>query len=129
VKFDRPDPIDTHTLPVYPARAFADRFGPHREVVRFVVDTKGHVTEVHDSPLAASDRDAYSEEFRRAVEEAVHRWEFSPGSLRHVEDGHDVDGDGKPDYVMTRSWELVPVYFDVRFTFEIVEGKGVVRRE
>jgi hypothetical protein len=25
------------------------------------------------------------------------------------------------------SWDLVPVYYDVRFTFEIVDGKGNVR--
>jgi len=25
------------------------------------------------------------------------------------------------------SWEAVSVYYDVRFTFEIVDGKGVVK--
>ena len=128
-RFDRPRPIDTKTLPVYPARALADRFGPHREVVRIVIDKDGKVAEVHDSPLGASDKDAYSEEFRRSVDAAVRTWTFTPGSLRKVEPGTDLDGDGKPDYVITKSWERVAVYDDVRFTFEIVEGQGVVRRE
>ena len=37
----------------------------------------------------------------------------------------DKDGDGKPDYKIMTEAELVPVYYGVRFTFEIVAGKGV----
>jgi hypothetical protein len=128
VKFDRPRPVDTKALPVYPERALAERFGSHHEIVRIVIDTHGNVTEVGDSPLGRSDDDAYAEDFRRAVDAAVRTWKFMPGVLRHVAPGHDLDGDGRPDYTITTSYELVPVYYDVKFTFEIAGGKALVRR-
>ena len=128
VKFDRPRPVDTKALPVYPERALAARFGPHHEIVRIVIDTHGNVAEVGDSPLGRSDDDAYAGDFRRAVDAAVRRWKFMPGVLRHVAPGHDLDGNGRPDYTVTTSYDLVPVYYDVKFTFEIVEGNGLVRR-
>jgi len=37
------------------------------------------------------------------------------------------DGDGTPDYRVMTSWEAVPVDYDIRFRFEIVDGKGVVK--
>src|SRR5262249_26788295 len=120
---------DTKTPPLYPPEALAARFGPHREIVRITIDTHGNVSNVADSPLGKSDDDAFAVAFRRSVEAAVRTWRYGPGAMRHVKDGPDLDGDGKPDYLVTTSWEIVPVYYDVRFTFEIVEGKGVVTRE
>jgi hypothetical protein len=87
------------------------------------------VVNVVDSPLGSSDGGPHASDFRKAVVDAVHAWQFTPGVLRRVEPGHDLDGDGKPDYNVTTSYDLVPVYYDVKFTFEIVQGKGVVRKE
>lgn len=41
-----------------------------------------------------------------------------------MKDGNDVDGDGKSDYKIAVRLEVVPVYYDVRFDFTIVEGKA-----
>jgi len=129
ILFDRPRPLDTLTLPIYPDRALAAGDGPHREIVRIIIDNKGHVSEVNDSPLGVSDGGLHAAEFRRVVEDAVRAWRFSPGALRKIVDGNDLDGDGKADYVVTTSWDVVPVYYDVKFTFEIVEGRGVVTKD
>lgn len=129
VKFDRPRPLDKLALPVYPPAALAAGDGPHRELVRIVIDDRGNVVQVGDSPLGDSDGGPHAADFRAAVDAAVRTWRFTPGVLRKVEPGHDLDGDGKPDYVVAKSNDLVPVYYDVRFTFEIVEGKGVVWKE
>lgn len=127
VQFRRPFPQDTKTLPKYPENALAALDGPHREVVRFIIDTHGNVDKVVDSPMEASDGGRFATDYRRAVEEALRTWRYMPGELQHVKPGEDKDGDGKPDYNVMTSSEIVPVYYDVRFTFEIVEGKGVVR--
>jgi hypothetical protein len=127
VQFRRPMPKETKTLPRYPENALAARNGPHHEVVRFVIDTRGNVDKIVDSPIESSDGGPFAADYRRAVEAALRDWRFEPGVFQHVKPGEDKDGDGKPDYKIMTSWDLVPVYYDVRFTFEIVDGKGVVR--
>jgi hypothetical protein len=127
VQFRRPFPQDTNTLPKYPENALAVRDGPHLEVVRFIIDTHGNVERILDSPLESSDGGPFAADYRRAVEEALKSWRYEPGVLQHVEPGEDKDGDGKPDYKVMTSSEVVAVYYDVRFTFEIVNGKGVVK--
>ena len=127
VQFSRPRPTETTTLPKYPERALAAHDGPHREIVRIVIDTHGVVSQVLDSPMGQSDGGPFAEDYRRAVDEAVRTWRYQPGALQHVAPGNDLDGDGKPDYKVVTSWDLVAVYYDIRFTFEIVEGKGVVK--
>ncbi len=126
VQFVRPHPMETTSLPKYPDNALAARDRPHHEVVRIVIDTDGHVSKVVDSPMGPSDGGPFAEDYRRAVAAAVKTWRYDPGTLRHVEDGPDHDGDGKPDYKVMTSSERVAVYYDIRFTFEIVDGKGVV---
>jgi hypothetical protein len=126
VQFVRPHPMETTSLPKYPENALGVHDGPHHEVVRIVIDPEGHVSQVADSPMAQSDGGPFAEDYRRAVEAAVKTWRYDPGTLRHVEDGPDHDGDGKPDYKIMTSSDRVAVYYDIRFTFEIVDGKGVV---
>jgi hypothetical protein len=129
VKFNRPMPMAKLKLPSYPADALAAGDGPHLEFVRFTIDEHGDVSKIDDSPLGASDGGPHAAAFRQAVDEAVRTWKYQPGALRTVEPGHDLDGDGKPDYTVTTSTRIVSVYYDVKFTFEIVEGKGVVRKD
>jgi hypothetical protein len=129
VKFMRPSARGSLAFPVYPADALGAGDGPHCEIVRIVIDDHGSVTKVDDSPLGASDGGPYATEFRTSVEQAVRTWQFLPGALQKVAPGNDLDGDGKPDYTVTTSTEIVSVYYDVKFTFEIVDGKGVVRKE
>jgi hypothetical protein len=127
VQFRRPLAKETKTLPTYPENALAAHNTPHREIVRFVIDTHGNVDKVVDSPIEPSDGGPFAADYRRAVEEALRSWRFDPGVFQHVKPGEDKDADGKPDYKIMTSWERVPVYYDVRFTFEIIDGKGVVK--
>jgi hypothetical protein len=126
VQFDRPLPDRTNALPVYPERALREHAGTHREVVRIVIDTAGRVSQVLDSPLESSEDGPYASDFRQSVESVVRAWRFQPGYLRKVAPGNDLDGDGAADYKVTTSFEPVAVYYDVRFTFEIVGGRGLV---
>ena len=127
VQFSRPLPMETPTLPKYPENALAANDGPHREIVRIVIDTHGIVSHVGDSPMGQSDGGPFAQDYRRAVDDAVRTWRYQPGVLQHVVPGNDLDADGKPDYKVVTSWDLVAVYYDIRFTFEIVDGKGVVK--
>jgi hypothetical protein len=114
-------------LPSYPPRPLADGFGPATCAVRIIVGTDGTVTHLETSPLVPSTPGPYEEEFLAAVREAVRTWKFSPALKRRYEPGADLDGDGKPDYRRFLSDEPSPYYLDLRFDFEIVEGKGRVR--
>lgn len=127
VQFSRPFPRGTKTLRAYPENALAAHDGPHSEVVRFIIDTDGNVDKIVDSPMGVSDGGPFATDYRRAVEKALRTWRYMPGVVQHVKLGEDSDVDGKPDYTVVTSSEVVPVYYDIRFTFEIVEGKGVVR--
>ena len=95
-------------------------------VVRIVIDTEGRVSSVADSQLAPSTAGVFAADFREAVETAVRRWRFLPGHIDQLENGDDVDDDGKADYVRIVQRDLVPVFYDVRFDFEIVDGRGRV---
>ena len=127
VQFVRPVPVDTRTLPIYPEHALASRDGPHREIVRIVIDVHGNVGQVLDSPTGPSDDGPFAADYRRAVDAAVRTWRFQPGILWRFTGGPDKNGDGRPDYKVLTSEDPVAVYYDVRFTFEIVTGKGVVK--
>jgi hypothetical protein len=79
VQFRRPLPKETKALPTYPEQALEALDGPHREVVRFVIDTHGNVDKVVDSPIEPSDGGPFAADYRRAVEEALRSWRFEPG--------------------------------------------------
>jgi hypothetical protein len=128
VQFVRPIAIETVTLPKYPENALAAHDGPHREVVRIVIDVDGRVGQILDSPMERSDGGPFAADYRRSVETAVRMWRYEPGILRHVKAGADTDGDGKPDYKVMTSQDRIAVYYDIRFTFTIVDGKGVVTK-
>jgi hypothetical protein len=127
VQFIRPMARETTTLPIYPESALAAHDARHREVVRIVIDDHGSVSRVEDSPMESSDGGPYAADYRHAVDVAVRTWRFEPGRFQHVVNGPDKDADGKPDYKVMKSGEVVAVYYDIRFTFEIVDGKGVVK--
>ncbi len=64
--------------------------------------------------------------FRQSVERALRRWQFEPGYFTKRGASIDADGDGTPDATMIDSWTRVPVYYDIRFDFRIVDGAGQV---
>ena len=128
-----PSPIVTH-LPKYPA-GHERAGGPVIVTLRFVVGETGAVRDVRDSPLGDSAPAAGEEAasgtadpaFRAAAIDAVEGWLFVPAAIRTIQPGADLDHDSQPDYTVLVDSERVPVYLDVRFTFEVVAGKGHVR--
>ena len=126
LQFVTPRPEQTLALPSYPERPLAAKAPSYTVVVRIVIDTEGRVSSFADSQLAPSTAGVFAADFREAVETAVRRWRFLPGHIDQLENGDDVDDDGKADYVRIVQRDLVPVFYDVRFDFEIVDGRGRV---
>jgi hypothetical protein len=56
----------------------------------------------------------------------VREWRFAPAGFMAFEPGEDYDGDGTPDFKRVKVQTPLAVYVDLRFDFDIVEGKGVV---
>jgi hypothetical protein len=121
-----PRPIGELKKPVYPDKALKAKHGAAIVVVRVFIDATGQVTEIRESPAASSTGGRFAADFRSSVEDAVHQWKFQPAEHRQYEDGKDLNGDGKPDYMRVTETKQVPVYFDVRFDFSIVKGVGRV---
>ena len=122
-----PRPIGELKAPDYPAKALKARLGGASVTVRICLDAAGQVSEIKDGLIGASSGGRFTSDFRLAVEEAVRRWKFQPAEYREYEDGKDLNGDGKPDYMVVIARKQVPVYFDVRFDFSIVRGEGRVQ--
>jgi hypothetical protein len=113
-------------IPLYPA-GHTEASRPVVVVLRFVVGKTGAVEEVTDSPLRDPGDAVADAAFREAAEDTVRSWRFVPAAIQTVKPGADLDHDSKPDYTVLVASTRVPVYLDVRFTFEMVEGKGRVR--
>lgn len=125
--FVPPAPREQLSLPEYPPAALEGRAGAAHVLLRIVIDTRGRVAEVRDSPLGASSSGRFATEFRDAVLRSLRHWCFLPGRLEQLADGPDDDADGQPDYRTTTSMEEVRVFYDVRFDFDVVSGAGRVR--
>ena len=125
-EFIAPFPLDT-PLPQYPQGAHVDVSAPIILTVRIVIGEDGTVREVLGSPLAGTSGGDMEASFRAAVDDAVRRWTFVSAAIKRLEPGEDADHDGKPDYTIVLDSTRVPVYLDVRFKFEMVEGIGRVR--
>ncbi|HYK90836.1 MAG TPA: hypothetical protein VE398_18830 [Acidobacteriota bacterium] len=122
-----PTPIGELKPPIYPEKALKAKYGQAIVAIRVFLDAGGRVTDLKDAPTAASTGGPFASEFRSAVEDAIHLWKFRPAEYRRYADGKDLNGDGKPDYMVLIAKENVPVYFDVRFDFSIVKGQGHVK--
>ena len=122
-----PSPIGRLVAPTYPPAPLAAHAGPASVALRIVIGAEGHVVEVRDSPLMGSTPSPFAADFRAAAETAVRRWRFSPGRIDQYEDGADLDGDGVPDSTRLAQSDVIRVFYDVRFDFEIVGGEGRVR--
>lgn len=121
----RPEPRFMPT-PRYPEAALAAGAGPVSVEVRIWVGEQGTVERVAPGRRTTFPTGSIGAEFDAAVDEAVRRWQFSPGRIDTVEDGQDLDGDGKPDYTVLIRTRPATVYYDLRFDFRIVDGQGQV---
>jgi hypothetical protein len=125
--YQQPKAIGKLSMPIYPKAPLDNKVGEVSVAARIVIDVNGKVRKIADSPLISSTPSVYLKDFQKAVEEAMQSWEFEPAEIQQLEDGKDLNGDGKPDYKRVISSQKVPVYLDLRFDFTIVEGRGRVR--
>lgn len=121
--FMAPVPLETPP-PDFPPGSLADGMEPTVIVVRIVIGEQGNILGVLDSPEA---QDHGAPAFRAAVEQAVRGWKYKPAIIRSLVGGEDVNSDGIPDLNVVTQDQPVRSYLDLRFTFEVVDGRGRVR--
>jgi outer membrane biosynthesis protein TonB len=109
-------------LPEYPAYALRAGCRDGEVPVRVFIDTDGNVAAQQDVPRRPLPSDECHMAFRAAVQGAVKDWKFAPAFRQRPVPGPD------PRAPIMR-WEQTPVtiYLDFEFSFQIVQGKGVVR--
>jgi len=90
--------------------------------VRITVGTDGRVSRVRPSPVSTSNAGPWLDLLLDAVRNAATKWRFVPARERTLSDGPDRDHDGRPDWQNVVTDRAIAVYFDARFTFEVVEG-------
>jgi hypothetical protein len=120
-----PTPIGELKPPAYPENALKARLGPALILARVHLDSAGKVVEIADSPIGTQTQTRFIQEFRTEIDKAVRQWRFMPAELQECERGKDLNGDGKPDYVVVISIKQIPVFFDIQFSFSIVREAGL----
>lgn len=113
--------------PQYPAELLSLELPAQKIIVRITLDERGHVTAVTANPDASEADPKYRAAFEKAIDLAVDAWQFQPAMQRTFIDSSD-DGSGKKPYKVLKAETSVPTYFEIRFTFEVDNGKGLVRQ-
>jgi hypothetical protein len=116
------EPVEPLARPVYPRAAVGAQKFPVTIGLRLSVDETGRVAGTSPSLLVFSSGGALSDEFLRAVEEAIAQWRFTPAEERHLVPK--TDGLGREFWQVTRAQKTTWA-FDVAFTFK--PGGGVLR--
>ena len=114
--------------PQYPKDLVRLGLPSHRIVARIVFEEQGHVVDVGPSPLERSTQSRYSSQFDAAVCDALLNWRVRAPEVRKFRPGPDSDSDGKPDFRVMTDRKRLKSFFDVAFTFEVVNGEPVVRQ-
>lgn len=123
--FETPRQHAGNAMPEYPTELMQSGLPAQAVAVRIVVDGKGQVARVEPLPAAAGDAVA-DPRFLHAVRLAVMGWRFEPFQVIHWVPGPDLDGDGEADSETVGSEENRPFRFDMRFRFEVLDGKAKV---
>ena len=122
-------PAPENTSPVYPQCLLNLGLPPQKVVMRILVDDQGQVTEVRGSAAPSEVDPAYRADFETAISEAVRDWQFTPAMRRAYVDSPELDSQGRPLYKVLKSVKPAPSYFDIRFIFEVRDGRAVVRNQ
>ncbi len=112
-------------MPSYPERPLATRFGSAVVIVKIVINSAGEVTDVRPEP--GSTTGPFAVDFFHAVETALRKWRFTRPEWWLLEEGKDINGDGKPDYQRVIDIKPASASGDVEFLFELVAGQGKVK--
>ena len=121
------EPGDANEPPGYPKELLRLQLPPQNIVVRIVLDEHGQVTAVATNVAASEADPQYRPAFEDAIRMAVHNWHFKAATERTFVNSPD-DGSGKPAYKVLETETAVPTWFDIRFIFEVAEGRGIVRQ-
>lgn len=113
--------------PAYPPELIPLHLPPHTIGVRLTFSESGRVIDAVPSPLVPSTDDSCKPAFLAAVTEAVREWKCQPPAIRKFRPGPDTDGDGKPDYQILVAQRVLKTFFDLSFSFEVVNGHPVVK--
>jgi hypothetical protein len=113
--------------PVYPPELVPLQLPPRTVSLRVTFDEQGAAWKVEPSPIARSTDDQYRGAFENAVKETLMRWKVQPARIRKFRDGPDSDGDGKPDYRIMTAQQALKTFFDLSFSFEVLNGQPVVK--
>lgn len=119
--------VGANPLPAYPEELLRHNLGRQEIVVRVIIDPEGRVARLEESPVPSKGDPAYRADFVRAIEATVKSWQFAPASIRSFGPGPDDDGDGKADFTILKTETALTSYHDLRFFFEVKDGRGVVR--
>jgi hypothetical protein len=119
-------PLPDNPLPIYPAALLPQALPRQEIVVRVIIDGEGNVARFEESPVPSKADPAHREDFVRAVQETVRAWQFHPARIRGFGPGPDYDADGEPDFAVLVTDATLTSYHDVRFFFEVKNGRGVV---
>ena len=119
-------PLPDNALPIYPAALLPQALSRQEIVVRVIIDDQGNVARFEESPVASKVDPAHRVDFMRAVQETVQSWKFHPASIRGFGPGPDYDADGKPDFAILVTESTLTSYHDLRFYFDVKDGRGVV---
>ena len=114
--------------PEYPPELVALRVPPHKVVTRITFSERGRPLTIVPSPLGGSTESAHLAAFEDAVGRALQMWRCYPPRIRKFRPGPDSDGDGKPDFRIMADQKILKTFFDVAFTFEVIDGQPVVRQ-
>lgn len=125
---ERTRPVATEELAMPPVPQELVAAAPvHATIaVRITVGSDGRVSGVRPSPAAASQAGPWFDLLLDSIRKVASRWRFRPARERTLSDGPDRDHDGRPDWQNVVTDRTIAVYFDARFTFEVVNGSGRV---
>jgi hypothetical protein len=127
-EYTAPSPSAGLTLPAYPHDLLPLALPAVTVLVRAVIDEEGGVVAAIPSPLGKGEDDPLQIRFQEATVAAVKDWTFEPARIRSFRPSEDRDGDGRPDYEILDAETYPKVFLDLRFVFEVLEGKGIVRQ-
>ena len=118
-------PAGDNQPPVYPEEIVGLGLPPQKIVLRLFLDETGRIDDIRPSDIPSEVDEKYRDSFQSSIRRAVQTWRFSPAMRRVFVDSPD-DGSGQPPYRVLKSETPSRTYFDIRFTFEVHEGKGIV---
>jgi hypothetical protein len=112
-------------MPSYPEQPLTARFGSALVIVRIAINSAGEVTDV--SPDPDSTEGPFAADFFHAIDTAVRKWKFTRPEWWLLEEGSDINGDGKPDYQKVIEVRPAVASGNMEFLFELIDDQGKVQ--